>query len=313
MRAFPSLVIAALFCSLASAPAWAQVLQCNPRTHNFGNVPVGDSSSYSFQITNAGHKKLSIVSKAKQKAGPFSFGNFPLPLVIAPGASVWLPVIFKPTAAGQFDDVLALASTAPNPRVVIDVSGVGQSGAKAKLGISPASLNFGNVTVGSSASLQATLKASNASVTISSDKSTSSEFAILGLSLPLTIPAGKSISVTIQFTPSSSGKDPAKVGFISDAVDSPTVEPVTGTGVPSGSHDVYLSWNADKTAVGYNVYRGNAKAGPFEEINTALESSTNFTDSSVVGGATYYYATTAVNAAGEQSAYSNVTQAVIPD
>jgi fibronectin type 3 domain-containing protein len=60
------------------------------------------------------------------------------------------------------------------------------------------------------------------------------------------------------------------------------------------------------------VLRGTAKAGPFHEINTALDSSADYTDSTVDPGATYYYVTTAVNAQGEQSGYSNVTEAVIP-
>ncbi len=65
--------------------------------------------------------------------------------------------------------------------------------------------------------------------------------------------------------------------------------------------------------MGYNVLRGTAKTGPFHEINAALDSSTDYTDSTVVAGATYYYVTTAVNSKGEQSGYSNVTEAVIPD
>jgi hypothetical protein len=175
-------------------------------------------------------------------------------------------------------------------------------------------LNFGNVTVGSSASLQVTLTASNAAVIISSDQSLSSEFEILGLNLPATIPAGQSIPVTFQFTPNDSGTASAKAGFISNAADSPTVEQLTGTGVAQASHNVYLSWDpGNGNPVGYNVYRGNAQAGPFQEINTALDASTNYTDYTVVSGATYYYVTTEVNAQGQESAYSNKVQAVIPN
>jgi fibronectin type 3 domain-containing protein len=88
---------------------------------------------------------------------------------------------------------------------------------------------------------------------------------------------------------------------------------VTGTGVVQDPQNVELSWNADGTAVGYNVYRSNAKAGPFEQINNALDASTNYTDDTVVAGATYYYATNAVNAQGDQSGYSNIVEAVVPD
>jgi hypothetical protein len=194
------------------------------------------------------------------------------------------------------------------------VSGTGVANAKPQLGVSPATLNFGDVTVGSNASLQATLTASNAAVTISSDQSTSSEFAILGLQLPATIQAGKNLAVTIQFTPNASGKASGKAGFVSNAENSPTVEQLTGTGVAPGSHNVYLTWDpGDANAVGYNVYRSTAQSGPFSEINTALDSSTNYTDYTVVSGDTYYYVVTEVNAEGEESAYSNEVQAVIPN
>jgi hypothetical protein len=275
-------------------------------------VQVGNSSSYSIKLKNTGNKTLAVLSKSKQGSA-FSFGHFPLPVKIQPGASIQLPVIFTPTAKGWTDGSLTLASNALNSPLNVHVAGTGVSSGP-ELGVTPATLNFGNVTVGSGASLQATLTASNAAVTISSDGSTSSEFAILGLSLPVTIPVGQSIPVTIQFTPNASGTASAKAGFISNAANSPTVEQLTGTGGAKGSHDVDLSWDSgDGNAVGYNVYRGTAKAGPFQEINTALDASTNYTDSTVVSGATYYYVTTEVNAQGLESAHSNEVQAVIPN
>ena len=158
------------------------------------------------------------------------------------------------------------------------------------------------------------LRPRTTAVTISSDQSTTTEFAILGLNLPATIQAGHSVQVTIQFTPNASGTASAKAEFVSNAVNSPTVEQLTGTGVAPGSHSVNLSWDPGSggSPVGYNVYRGNAYAGPFQMINTALDASTNYTDDTVVSGATYYYVTTEVDAQGQESAYSNEVKAVIP-
>jgi len=167
--------------------------------------------------------------------------------------------------------------------------------------------------VGLSATLPATLTAPNGSVTISSDQSTSSEFTLLGLIPPVTIPAGQSILVTVQFKPNASGTASGKAGFISNAVNSPTVEQLSGTGVAQVSHSVDLSWIPGAgTAVGYNVYRGKVSGGPYLQINTVLDASTNYTDNTVASGTTYYYVSTEVNAAGQESAYSNAAQAVIP-
>ena len=309
MRSFP--LVAGLLCCLALAPAWAQQLYCKPCWHGFGNIQIGSSSSYSFRLSNTGSKTLQITSKSKQ-GSEFSFGTFLLPVKLQPGASIELPVIFKPTAKGYSTGVFELMSTAKDSLLTMNVMGFGEVTVNPKLTVSPATLSFGNVTVGSSASLEATLTASNAAVTISSDGSNSSEF-LLALNLPVTIPAGQSIQVTVQFQPNASGAASGKAGFISNASDSPTVELLTGTGVAPLSHHVDLSWDSGGgQPVGYNVYRGAVSGGPYTMINTSLDSSTHYTDSTVVSGTTYYYVTTEVNAQGQESGYSNVAKAVIP-
>jgi fibronectin type 3 domain-containing protein len=47
-------------------------------------------------------------------------------------------------------------------------------------------------------------------------------------------------------------------------------------------------------------------------INTSLDGTTAYTDSTVVSGQTYYYVATTVNASSEESGYSNQVQVVIP-
>ncbi len=74
-----------------------------------------------------------------------------------------------------------------------------------------------------------------------------------------------------------------------------------------------LTWDASSGAVGYNVYRGTVSGGPYTMINTALDSTTAYTDSTVASGQTYYYVATAVNGESEESGYSNQATAVIPN
>jgi hypothetical protein len=225
-----------------------------------------------------------------------------------------LTITFTPTAVGWTQGVVIVDSNDPNSPLKMEVAGTGVAGQSGpELQVSPATLSFGNVPVGSNASLQATLSASNQQVTISSDGSTSSEFVIVGLDLPVTIQPGNSLPVTIQFTPNASGTASAKAGFISNAVNSPTVENLTGTGVAQDSHYVDLSWKAGNgNPVGYNVYRGTVSGGPYTMINTSLDPSTSYTDNTVASGTTYYYVATEVNSEGQESGYSNVAQAVIP-
>ena len=52
--------------------------------------------------------------------------------------------------------------------------------------------------------------------------------------------------------------------------------------------------------------------GPFTKITTSLDTTTVYTDSSVVSGHRYYYTTTAVGSNGIESGYSNIVVATIP-
>jgi fibronectin type 3 domain-containing protein len=48
-------------------------------------------------------------------------------------------------------------------------------------------------------------------------------------------------------------------------------------------------------------------------INSSLNSTTAYTDSTVVSGQTYYYVATTVDGSSNESGYSNQAQAVIPN
>jgi len=79
------------------------------------------------------------------------------------------------------------------------------------------------------------------------------------------------------------------------------------------THSVDLSWSpSTSTVAGYNVYRSTQANGSYLRINPAVITATAFTDLQVQSGNAYYYATTAVDANGFESGYSNVTQADIP-
>jgi hypothetical protein len=77
-----------------------------------------------------------------------------------------------------------------------------------------------------------------------------------------------------------------------------------GTGNP---HSVTLNWTASTSpnVTGYNVYRGLVSGGPYTKVNPSLISGVTYTDNSVQAGQTYYYVATAVDAANNESAYSD--------
>ena len=64
--------------------------------------------------------------------------------------------------------------------------------------------------------------------------------------------------------------------------------------------------NASTSEVtGYNVYRSTSRTGRYNKINPSLDPDTTYRDATIVGGSTYFYATTAVNSSGQESGYSN--------
>ena len=83
---------------------------------------------------------------------------------------------------------------------------------------------------------------------------------------------------------------------------------------PPSDHSVYLSCNASASqdVSGYNVYRAvySNSCGSFSRINSALSAGTSYTDSTVVTGASYCYAATAVSTSNEESSPSDIVSDV---
>jgi fibronectin type 3 domain-containing protein len=81
-----------------------------------------------------------------------------------------------------------------------------------------------------------------------------------------------------------------------------------------GSHEVTLSWNPSISSgvQGYNVYRGTGSGGPYAKLNPSIIAATNYSDSAVQSGQTYYYVVTATDSSNLESVYSNEVAAPIP-
>jgi hypothetical protein len=205
---------------------------------------------------------------------------------------------------------LALTSNASNATLNIPLSGTG--GASGQLSFSPTTLSFGSVAVGSNATLSGSLTATGAAVTVSAANSSSSEFVISGLTLPVTIAAGQSAPYSVKFAPNATGTASGSLTFTSNASNASLAESLTGTGAAATQHSVHLTWTASANVSGYNVYRGTVSGGPYTMINSSLDATTAYTDSTVISGQTYYYVVTAVNSSSQESGYSNVIKAVIP-
>jgi fibronectin type 3 domain-containing protein len=88
-------------------------------------------------------------------------------------------------------------------------------------------------------------------------------------------------------------------------VNATPVAPVTAPAIPAGlvatagNTQVVLTWTASSGATSYHVKRATVSGGPYTQI--AAPTATNFTDTGLTNGTTYYYVVSAVNNAGESA------------
>jgi ASPM-SPD-2-Hydin domain-containing protein/centrosomal CEP192-like protein len=285
-------------------------LAANPARLDFGSVAVGNSVSKNQTITNVGNTNVTLEQVTETGSG-FSIGSVTTPQNLAPGHSVTFPVTFAPQKSGADSGSVIMLSSATNYRLSVVTTGTGTAGGS--VSITPSSLAFGNVPVGSSKSKTLMLTATGTTMSINSDSLSNSEYSISGLALPLKLAAGKSVSFQATFTPQTAGTANGSLSLVVASPTSTLKASLSGTGTGGSQHSVSLTWKPDSSSVaGYNVYRGGKASGPYVKLTSPLDTATDYLDTSVTAGTTYYYEVTAVNDQGVESAPSAPVGATIP-
>src|SRR5207245_2462218 len=171
-----------------------------PSSNNFGTVPVGSSKTAIETLSNTGSGKVTVSQVTITGAG-FSFSGLNLPLALTPGQSYTFKVQFAPKTSGSVTGNISVVYGRGNSSNSVSIAVSGTGSTAGQLAVSPSALSFGNVIVGSSKSMSASLSATGASVTVSSATVNSSEIQLEWVSLPLTIAAGQSAPFTVKFVP----------------------------------------------------------------------------------------------------------------
>jgi hypothetical protein len=262
------------------------------------------------QLSNPGTVSVTV-SAANLTGTGFTTSGLNVPVTLAAGQSSTFNVEFNPKTAGAVTGSLALSSNAATAASTISLSGTGVA-AGLSLSVSPASISFGNVTIGNNASRNSTVTNSgNSNVSISSVKLTGSNLTLSGGSA-VTLAPSQSITVAVQFSPASAGATSGNVSIVSNATGSPAAVPISGTGVAQVQHVVGLSWNASPSASGYNVYRSVTSGTGYSKLNSGLDGALTYSDNTVQNSQTYFYVTTAVATDGMESAFSTEVSVNIP-
>jgi len=298
--------------TLSGAGVQPQISVLPANTINFGSVTVGVTNTQTMTLSNPGSANLTV-SQATLNGAVFALSGLNLPLTIAPRQSSAFTVMFTPTIASSAAATLSLVSNAPSSPTSVSLSGTGVAPVLT-LSASPASLSFGNVTLGTSSAAQTVTltNTGNANVSVSQTNVSGAGFSVTGFTPPLTLAPGQSTTFGVIFDPTTSGGLNGSVAVVSNASNSPAIS-LSGTGVQTVSHSATLSWTGSTSSVmGYYIYRGIQTGGPYAKLNATPVSLTTYTDSSVQAGQTYFYVATAVDSNNVESSYSNETSATIP-
>ena len=186
------------------------------------------------------------------------------------------------------------------------------NGATSVLKSSATSLSFGTVTVSSSNTQNVTLTNTGTSTVTISVAVTGAGFNATGASGQI-LSSGQTATLSATFDPAAAGSATGSITVTSNAANSPVVIALSGTGQAQASYSVSLTWAPSaSTVTGYYVYSSTLSGGPYAKLTSSLLPSTNFTDTTVQHGQSYYYVVTSVNSQNQESSYSGQVAAAIP-
>ena len=241
------------------------LLGAAPTSLDFGNVIVGSGSRQTVTLTNTGTESITV-SQATVAGAGFSISGLSVPLTLAAGQKATFNATFAPAATGSASGSLSIASNAANSPATIPLSG---TGATLLLGAAPSSLNFGNVSVGSSSRQTVTLtNTGTESVTVSQATVAGAGFSVSGLSVPLTLAASQHTTFDATFAPATTGDVAGSITVASTASNSPATVALSANGVT-----VLLTENPTEIDFG-DVILGSTSMLPVVLYNTGTASVT---------------------------------------
>jgi hypothetical protein len=205
-------------------------LDVSPNPVKFGNVAVGASATQTVTVTNGGVGSVSLTKIAMSGTG-FSISGPATPMNFTPGESVNFTATFKPTGAGLQSGNITITIGTLAPQMVASVTATGVA---PSIGVTPASISFGNVHVGSpvSQTIQLT-NGGTASGTVNSVSASGAGFSVSGLTTPQTLTPGQSVTFTAEFNPPGSGAKSGSISVATSSSSSPLEVSLSGTGVTS--------------------------------------------------------------------------------
>ena len=245
----------------------------SPAIVSFGQVAMGTISTVPVALTNTRSWKVNLSAVQTTGVG-FSVSGPMFPLTLGAGQSVTLNVAFAPLSPGATAGALFVSGGA----LAIPLSGTGA--ASGQLTANPASLAFGSVQVGGNITLlDSFTNTGGSSVTISQATVTGTGFSISGLSFPLVLTPGASVTFSAEFTPLSAVSATGGITVVSNASNPSLGVSLSGTGTAPGQLTLApTAVSFGNATVGTNVSQGSSLSagGASVTVSSASMSSTEF-------------------------------------
>ncbi len=222
----------------------ASTFNIDPVSLSFGTVNVGSSASLPVTINNSGDASL-IISDITSSDAQYTISGS-LPLTVLPGGNAAIDITFTPTGEGTYPASLYFTHNASGSPDSLSLTGTGHV-LISVFNTNPLSLNFGDVTVDSSATLPVTISNSgDASLIISNIASSDTQYTFTSSVLPIVIPAGQTGIIDVTFTPAAGGIINAVLTFTHNAAGGSTVYDMQGRGIMTSFQltvNVENGWN----------------------------------------------------------------------
>jgi len=217
-------------------PQDAPSIALTPQQINFGNQPLGTTSNpVTVTLTNEGSTALSI--NGITASGDFTQTNTCGTSVAGGGGICTIPITFAPTSLGLQTDQITIADNAGGPHAITVTGNSVLTGGS--LLLSPTKLTFAAQTVGSTSPTQSALLINNGNQAVTiTNILTLGGFAQTNNcgpnfpTVPATLNVGQSCTISVSFTPTSTGSVTGSVQIQSDAANPTTSLSLSGTGSP---------------------------------------------------------------------------------
>ena len=182
-------------------------LKVEPATINFGDVPAGGTRSKQFTISNTGDKELKF--RIRNTCDVFDIPDYNGVTILEPNKSITFDVEFTPEKVDQeYECEVIIQTDASNGNQVLKLTGHGVEPSHAHVNVTPTVLDFGEVEINTSKTMQFTVSNTGESATnVIVSTPTSGVFRIPASNVDFMLFTGREKTFDVVFTPDEVGKE----------------------------------------------------------------------------------------------------------